>query len=124
MRRMTLAIYNSVLSSMMEDEIKGKRLNGIAQLLQLHSFTYSVLALRYPLSIHSLQLRHGDLPADQQPVRHPLAPGRLLHPPLRPAARAGPLRGQAEPAVLLPRQRRRADALHDRSLFLFLSRRP
>ena len=43
--RMTLVIYNSVLSSLLEDELKRGHSEGLAHILLLPSFTYSVLAL-------------------------------------------------------------------------------
>ena len=48
---MTLAIYNSVLSCMMEDEIKSGVIEGIPRLLMNRSFTYAVLALGFVFDI-------------------------------------------------------------------------
>ena len=49
--KMTLAIFNAVLSSMMEDEIQNGVTDRTVELLRHHQFTFSVLALSYDTAI-------------------------------------------------------------------------
>lgn len=52
--RLTMAVYNSVLSSLMEDEISRGVNNTTSLLLSNVSFTYSVLALSFDTSVYLL----------------------------------------------------------------------
>lgn len=51
---MTLVIFNSVLSSMMEDEILRGVNDSTGQLLSNHALTYSVLALSFDTAVYLL----------------------------------------------------------------------
>lgn len=52
--RMSLAIFNSVLSSLMEDEMSRGINENTGHLLSNHAFTYSVLALSFDTSVYLL----------------------------------------------------------------------
>ena len=54
MIRMTLAVFNSVLSCLMEEEIMRGISEQTTQLLTNHAFTYSILALSFDTAIYLL----------------------------------------------------------------------